>query len=159
MVATTATAARPRRRASGYGEADSIQPLWSFHTHGNILLEPSMNHSGQRESSSGDHRRRGALHLRSFSVDCTMAISFSSSDRITSGYFFFDFHWTNHQDDYTKFVLLYISLNFCYRDLGQWFTRSSKFGSKVDPMQLAVWFHTRTRLTTQLLGRFVPIFV
>jgi hypothetical protein len=93
-----------------------------------------MNHSGHRESSRGDHRRRGALHLRSF----TMAISFSLYDRVTSGHFFFDFHSTNHQADYTKVVPLYTGFNFVAEILVIHSLDRAQFGSNVDPMQLTV---------------------
>jgi hypothetical protein len=156
----------PRQRLHGHvagqvGMARQAQssPSLIFSPRGNILPESSTNHSGRRKSLRKDHRRWSAMHLWSSSGDCTMAISFSSSDRATSGRLFFDFHATNHSAVCTKVVPLYTSLNFVTKILVKHSLDRALFGSKVDPMQLLVWFQIDTRLTAQLLVHFAPISV
>jgi hypothetical protein len=59
-------------------------------------------------------RCRASLIL---SRHCTMAIPFNSSDRATSGAFYFDFYTANYQSNYTKVALLSTSSNFVIRIL------------------------------------------
>jgi hypothetical protein len=88
-----------------------------------------------------------------------MSTPLSAPDRATWGDFFVDFYMVNYQFDYTKVVPLYTSFNFVIEILVIYSLDQASLGSKVDPIQLTVWFQITAWLTARLLEHFTPIFV
>jgi hypothetical protein len=127
-----------------------------MHSRCNIHNEMSMNMMPCPSFSSCNTR---GVTLEIFFSHCTIVDSIQCPHRATWRPFSFDFHSANHQVDYTKVVPLYTSFNFVIRILSSYSLDQAQFGSKVDPIQLTVWFHIRTRLTARLLGHFTPIYV
>jgi hypothetical protein len=117
----TVVVARPRRRASGYGETGLIQSSSDLF----ILTVISHSNRARISATSSNHH----VEVAGGQVPCTRDLlqvivpcqfPFSTSDRTTSGAFLVDFHTANYQLDYTKVVPLYASFNFIIRILSSY---------------------------------------